>query len=97
MEILQRPIIFNIKTRNNRMKTKLLKLLRKKAKNRTWLEYSKGFYYAHEKSEYSNSCSWGNVKLETALRELGDYRKDLILNWVKDLKEKKINKEIRDL
>lgn len=79
------------------MKTKLLKRLRKKAKNRTWLEYSKELYFAHKKGEYNNSCSWGDEKLETALRELADYRRDLILNWVKDLKEKKINKEIRDL
>lgn len=79
------------------MKVRLLRKLRKKARSRTWLDYSKGRYYAHQKSDYNNYCSWGNEKLETVLGELNDYRRSLILDWINELKEKKINREIRHL
>ena len=80
------------------MKTRLLKRLRKKSKNRTWLKYSNGYYSAYMKlSSGSVTSSFGMVKLERAIRELNTYRRNLILGWIEDMEEERINKEIRNL
>lgn len=80
------------------MKVRLLRKLRRKAKARTWLKYSNGYYSAYMKlSSCSVTSSFGMVKLERAIRELNTYRRDLILGWIEDMKEERINKEIRNL
>lgn len=85
-----------------KMKVRLLRKLRKKAKNRTWMEYSNGYYSACQKI---NSCYISRLpfikNFHDALRELNDLRRRVILEWVEKMKgemeEKKINKEIRCL
>ncbi len=80
------------------MKVKLLRRLRKKAKARTWLKYSNGHYSAYKKLRSGLvTSSFGIIKLARAIRELNTYRRELILDLVEDLREKKINKEIRKL
>ena len=83
------------------MKVRLLRKLRRKAKAHTWLEYSNGFYYAYKKSKHGESCTGGVKKLEVAIEDLTKFRRNLILNWVNNMKgemeEERINKEIRNL
>ena len=80
------------------MRTKLLKCLRKKAKNRTWMEYSNGYYSVCQKiGSYDISRLPFIENFHGALRNLNDLRRKVILEWVEEMKEKKINREIRDL
>ena len=84
------------------MKTRLLRKLRKKAKGRTWLEYSNGCYYVFNKvGKYTVSILPTIETPLVALRELNNLRRRVILEWVEEmkeeLKEKKINREIRHL
>lgn len=84
------------------MKTKLLKRLRKKAKNRTWMEYSNGYYSVCQKIGRYNISRLPFIKnFHDALRDLNDLRRRVILEWVEKMKgemeEERINKEIRNL
>lgn len=80
------------------MKVKLLRRFRKKAKACTWLEYSDGYYRAYKKAGNGKmSYTLGTKHLKVAIRDLTSYRIDLILDWVEDIKEERINKEIRKL
>ena len=80
------------------MKIKLLKRLRKKAKNRIWMEYSNGYYSVCQKIDSYNISRLPFIKnSHDALRDLNDLRRRVILEWVEEMKEKKINREIRDL
>ncbi len=80
------------------MKTRLLRKLRKKAKGRTWLEYSNGCYYVFNKvGKYTVSILPTIETPLVALRELNNLRRRVILECVEELKEKKINREIRHL
>lgn len=84
------------------MKTKLLKRLRRKAKARTWMEYSNGYYSVCQKIDrYYISRLPFIENFHDALRYLNDLRRKVILEYVEKMKgemeEERINKEIRDL
>lgn len=84
------------------MKARLLKRLRKKAKARTGIQYKDGYYRVYKsKNIYCNTYSGGVKKLEVAIEDLAKFRRNLILNWMNDMKremeEERINKEIRNL
>lgn len=80
------------------MKARLLKRLRKKAKARTWVEYFAGHYRACKiDNNYCISYTCGVKKLEVAIEDLARFRRNLILRWIRDMREKKINKELKDL
>ena len=84
------------------MKVKLLRKLRKKAKAHTWMEYSNGYYSVCQKiGRYNISRLPFIENFHDALRDLNDLRRRVILEWVEEmkeeLKEKKINREIRHL
>ena len=80
------------------MRVKLLKRLKKKAKARTWVEYFARHYRACKiNNNYCISSTCGVKKLEIALEDLAKFRRHLILKWIQDMREKKINRELRDL
>ncbi len=80
------------------MKVKLLRRFRKKANACTWLEYSDGYYRAYKKAGNGKmSYTLGVTQLKVAISHLDSYRRDLMLDWVEDIKEERINKEIRKL
>lgn len=84
------------------MKTRLLKRLRKKAKNRTWMEYSNRYYSVCQKIDsYDISRLPFIENFHDALRDLNDLRRRVILEWVEkmrgEMEEERINKEIRNL
>ena len=80
------------------MKTRLLKRLRKKARARTGIQYEDGYYRAYKRGRNHHTSYTGGVKkLEVAIEDLAKLRRNLILDWVNDMKEKKINREIRNL
>lgn len=80
------------------MKTRLLKRLRKKAKACTWIRYEDGYYRAYKRDcNYCTTYAGGVKKLEVAIEDLAKFRRNLILDYVNDMKEERINKEIRHL
>ena len=80
------------------MKTRLLKRLRKKARARTGIQYEDGYYRAYKRGcNHHTSYTGGVKKLEVAIEDLAKLRRNLIRDWVNDMKEKKINREIRNL
>lgn len=80
------------------MKVKLLKRLRKKAKARTWIKYEDGYYRAYKRDcNYCNTYSGGVTKLEVAIEDLVRFRRNLILDWINDIREERINRDLRDL
>lgn len=80
------------------MKTKLLKRLRKKAKARTWIRYGGGYYRAYKRdNNFCTSYTGGVKKLEVAIEDLAKFRRNLILNWIDDMREERINRELRNL
>lgn len=80
------------------MKTRLLKRLRKKARARTGIQYEDGYYRAYKRGcNHHTSYTGGVKKLEVAIEDLAKFRRNLILDWVNDMKEERINKEIRNL
>ena len=77
---------------------KIIKKIKEKGKGSYMVKYSNGYYSAYMKlSSGSVTSSFRMVKLEIAIRELNTYRRDLILGWIEDMKEERINKEIRNL
>ena len=80
------------------MKTRLLKRLRKKARARTGIQYEDGYYRAYKRGcNHHTSYIGGVKKLEVAIEDLAKFRRNLILDWVNDMKEERINKEIKHL
>lgn len=84
------------------MKIRLLKRLRKKAKARTGIQYEDGYYRAYKRYRNHHTSYTGGVKkLEVAIEDLVKFRRNLILNWVKNMKgemeEERINKEIKNI
>lgn len=80
------------------MKTRLLKRLRKKARARTGIQYEDGYYRAYKRGcNHHTSYTGGVKKLEVAIEDLAKFRRNLILDWVNDMKEERVNKEIRNL
>lgn len=84
------------------MKIRLLKKLRKETKNRTWMEYSNGYYRVCHKVDKYKIFKIPLIKnFHDALRDLNDLRRRAILEWVEKMKgemeEERINKEIRNL
>lgn len=80
------------------MKTRLLKRLRKKARARTGIQYEDGYYRAYKRGcNHHTSYTGGVKKLEVAIEDLAKLRRNLILDWVNDMKEERINKEIKHL
>lgn len=84
------------------MKVRLLRKLRKKAKARTWMEYSNGYYSVCQKIDSYDISRLPFIKnFHDALRNLNDLRRRVILEWVEEMKEEmkeeRINKEIRNL
>lgn len=80
------------------MKTRLLKRLRKKARARTGIQYEDGYYRAYKRGcNHHTSYTGGVKKLEVAIEDLAKFRRNLILDWVNDMKEERINKEIKHL
>jgi hypothetical protein len=80
------------------MRVKLLKRLRKKAKSRTGIRYEDGYYRVYKsKNIYCTTYSGGVKKFEVAIEDLAKFRRNLILNWVNDMKEERINRGLRNL
>lgn len=84
------------------MKVRPLRKLRRKAKARTGIRYENGYYRAYKRNcNHHTSYTGGVKKLEVAIEDLAKFRRNLILNWVNNMKgemeEERINKEIRNL
>lgn len=80
------------------MKVKLLRKLRRKARARTGIRYEDGYYRAYKRDcNYCTTHTGGVKKLEVAIEDLAKFRRNLILEYVNNMKEERINKEIRNL
>lgn len=84
------------------MKTRLLKRLRKDAKNEYKIEAFSDYYriVSYAKNSQGN---WYPIVMECitrkefAIKKLFEYRRDFILNTIKAMKTKRLNKELRKL
>lgn len=84
------------------MKTRLLKRLRKDAKNKYKIEAFSDYYriVSYAKNSQGN---WYPIVMESitmkelAIKKLFEYRRDFILNTIKAIKTKRINKELRKI
>lgn len=80
------------------MKIKLLKRLREKAKDRTWVQYSDGHYRVYKKTDNHHiSVTSGVRKSAIAIHRLRECRRELILDWINDMKNEKINRDLKNL
>jgi len=82
------------------MKTKLLKKLRKRAHKEigmcAYFNSDNQLYYTVERRE-SMSCVAVAGDYGNAIKRLNAYRRLYILRWVKEMRNEKINKDIKKL